>query len=80
LFGYATVIYDWDDLMRLLRASDLLDPEEVLKSVETRFAMLRNLTELEQNVITDAKSGRNEPLAERLRKEIRSMFEATSHD
>jgi predicted nucleotidyltransferase component of viral defense system len=72
--------YDWDDLMRLLRASDLLDPEEVLKSVETRFAMLRNLTELEQNVITDAKSGRNEPLAERLRKEIRSMFEATSHD
>jgi hypothetical protein len=42
--------------------------------VETRFAVLRNLTDLERAVIADAKSGRNEPLAERLRQEIRSRL------
>jgi len=72
--------YEWEDLKRLLRASDLLEPDKVLKSVETRFAMLRNLTDLEREVIADAKSGWNDPLAERLRKEIRSMFEAANHD
>jgi predicted nucleotidyltransferase component of viral defense system len=68
--------YDWDDLLRLLRASDLLVPEDVIKSVETRFAMLRDLTGLEREVIADAKSGWNAPLAERLRSEIRLLFEA----
>ena len=70
--------YDWEDLHRLLRSSELLEPEDVLRSVEARFAMLRNLTELEHEVIADAKSGWNEPLADRLRAEIHTRFAATA--
>jgi len=68
--------YEWDDLRRLLRASERLEAEDLLRSVETRFAVLRNLTELERQVIADAKSGWNEPLAGRLRQEIRSRVPA----
>jgi len=39
-------------------------------TVESRFDVLRELTELEQQVIADAKSGWNEPLADRLRSAI----------
>jgi hypothetical protein len=35
------------------------------------------LTELEQQVIADAKSSRNKPLADRLRAEIRKLAAAT---
>jgi predicted nucleotidyltransferase component of viral defense system len=70
--------YDWMDLQRLLRSSERLEPEEVLRSVEARFTVLRNLTDLEHEVISDAKSGWNEPLAERLRTEIQARFAATS--
>jgi predicted nucleotidyltransferase component of viral defense system len=66
--------YDWEDLHRLLRSSERLEPDDVLCSVETRFAVLRSLTELERKVIADAKSGRNEPLADRLRAEIRALL------
>jgi predicted nucleotidyltransferase component of viral defense system len=65
--------YDWEDIRRLIRASDRIEPDEILASVEGRFAALRGLTELEGDVIADAKSGRNEPLAERLRSEIRHL-------
>jgi predicted nucleotidyltransferase component of viral defense system len=65
--------YDWEDIRRLVRASDRIEPDAILASVEGRFAALRKLTELEGEVIADAKSGRNEPLAERLRSEIRSL-------
>ena len=68
--------FDWTDIERLLRASERLEPEEVLSTVESRFGVLRQLTELEQQVIADAKSGWNEPLAQRLRTEIRRRFEA----
>lgn len=69
--------YDWADLHRLLRASERIEPEDVIRSVETRFAALRNLTEIEHEVIADAKSGWNEPLADRLRAEIRARFAPT---
>ncbi len=62
--------YDWADIERLVRASDRIEPDEIISSVEKRFAVLRQLTALEQQVIADAKSGWNEPLAERLRAEI----------
>jgi predicted nucleotidyltransferase component of viral defense system len=65
--------YDWDDIRRLVRASERIEPGEILESVEDRFATLRELTDLEQQVIADAKSGWNEPLAERLRAEIRKL-------
>jgi predicted nucleotidyltransferase component of viral defense system len=67
--------YDWEDIRRLVRASDRIEPDAILASVESGFAALRKLTELEREVIADAKSGRNEPLAERLRSEIRSLAE-----
>lgn len=65
--------YDWDDLRRLIRTSDPIEPERIIQSVENRFAVLRQLTELEQQLIADAKSGWNEPLAARLRAEIRGL-------
>lgn len=66
-------LYDWEDIRRLVRTSDRIEPEEILTSVENRFAAFRQLTELEKEVIADAKSGWNEPLAERLRSEIRHL-------
>jgi predicted nucleotidyltransferase component of viral defense system len=66
-------VYDWEDIRRLVRASERIEPGQILASVEGRFAMLRELTALEQQVIADAKSGWNEPLAEQLRTEIYRM-------
>lgn len=62
--------YDWDDLHRLVRAGERFEPEAIIKAIEARFAFLANLTELERELIADAKSGWNVPLAERLRAEI----------
>ena len=64
--------YDWEDLQRLVRAGEKLDADEILACIEARFSVLRRLSELEQQVIADAKSGWNVPLADRLREEIRN--------
>lgn len=66
--------YDWDDLRRLVRPAERIEPEEVLSTVEARFASLRELSELEQEVVADAKGGLNRPLGERLQAEIRRRF------
>jgi predicted nucleotidyltransferase component of viral defense system len=63
--------YDWDDLQRLLRSSERIAPAEILATVEDRFGVLRGLSNLEQQLVADARSGWNEPLAERLRARIR---------
>jgi hypothetical protein len=47
-------------------------PEDVLASIEKQYAPLRQLTELEQEVVADSRSGRNDPLAQRLREYILS--------
>ena len=65
--------YDWGDLRSLIRASERIEPSEILSSIEVRFAVLSDLTKLEQQVAADAKSGWNEPLAERLRAEIHEL-------
>ena len=65
--------YDWDDLRRLVRSFEVIEPEQIIQSVEKRFAVLLQFTELEQQLIADAKSGWNEPLADRLRNEIRQL-------
>ncbi|MCA9530358.1 MAG: nucleotidyl transferase AbiEii/AbiGii toxin family protein [Myxococcales bacterium] len=65
--------YDWADVERLVRASERIEPAEIIKTVESRFDVLRALTELEQEVIADARSGWNEPLGDRLRAEIREL-------
>jgi predicted nucleotidyltransferase component of viral defense system len=65
--------YDWADLRRLVRASEGLDPDAILERIEERFAVLKELTELEREVIADAKIGWNAPLADRLRAEIQSL-------
>jgi predicted nucleotidyltransferase component of viral defense system len=65
--------YDWDDLRRLIRAADRVDADEIVASVESRFGSLRTASELERAVIADARGGRNDPLAEQLRAEIRSL-------
>ena len=63
--------YEWEDIQRLVRASERVDPAEIIAVVEDRFAVLSQLTELEQQIVGNARGGRNEPLAERLRQEIR---------
>jgi hypothetical protein len=69
-------VYDWEDVHRLVRLSERIEPEEILASVERRFAVLRQLTGLEERVVSDARSGRNEPLANMLRAEIRGLAAA----
>ncbi|MBI4700540.1 MAG: nucleotidyl transferase AbiEii/AbiGii toxin family protein [Deltaproteobacteria bacterium] len=63
--------YDWDDVRRLTRLDERLDPQAIAQTIETRYAFLRQLSELEQQVIRDARTGRNEPIAARLRAEVR---------
>ncbi|MGB5892137.1 MAG: nucleotidyl transferase AbiEii/AbiGii toxin family protein, partial [Thermoanaerobaculia bacterium] len=65
--------YDWENVQRLVRASHRIEPEAIVASVESRFQVLNELTELEQEVTEDAKSGWNEPLAEQLRALIREL-------
>lgn len=62
--------YDWEDLNRLVRPAERPDAETVMSFVEKRYEVLRQLTDLERKVIADSKSGRNGPLAQRLRAEI----------
>jgi len=69
-------VYDWEDIQRLVRLSERIEPEEILESVERRFAVLHQLTELEERVISDARSGWNEPLAKMLRAEIHELATA----
>jgi predicted nucleotidyltransferase component of viral defense system len=66
-------VYDWDDVRRLVRTSERIEPTEILDSVEGSFSVLRQLTDLELQVVADARSGWNVPLAERLRGEIRKI-------
>jgi predicted nucleotidyltransferase component of viral defense system len=73
LEGLKSSSYDWDDLHRLVRSSEAVEPGQIVRTVETRFAALQHLTELEQQLIADAKSGWNEPLADQLRVEIHDL-------
>lgn len=66
--------YDWDDLQRLVRMSERIEPAEIVTAVERRLAVLLQLSGMERQVIDDAKSGWNTPLAERLNAEIRRLF------
>lgn len=67
--------YDWDDIQRLIRASERLDAAQILCSIEARFAVLRGLTDLERVVIADAPSGRNDRLASTSRRDPRARHE-----
>ena len=62
--------YDWDDLRRLITPSEHIDQDVVVRTVESRFAFLRDLSELELQVVGDAKGGWNTPLGGRLRQEL----------
>jgi len=59
--------YDWTDVQRLVRASERIEPAQIISTIEARFGILRQLTELERRVISGASRGRNERLADRLR-------------
>jgi hypothetical protein len=65
--------YDWDDLRRLIRTTAPVDATAVLASLDTRFGILRDLSELERQLVADSRGGRNEPLAERLRSECQNL-------
>jgi len=65
--------YDWEDLRRLMRTGDRVDAEEMVRTVEARFASLSKLSALEGSLIADARSGRNTRLGEQLRAEIQAL-------
>jgi len=54
--------------------SDRIEPAEIIVTVERQLAALLQLSELEQLVIDDARSGWNKPLADRLAAEIGNLF------
>lgn len=62
--------YDWQDLQRLIRSSDSIDQAEILGDIESRFESLLALSDLERELIADARSGWNIPLADRLREQV----------
>ena len=64
--------YDWTDISRLIRSAQRTEAGEILSTIEKRFAVLYDLSEIELEVIKDARGGWNEPLADRLRAEIRA--------
>jgi len=67
--------YDWDDLRRLLRPADRVEPEAMIAAIEGAYRALGTLTDLENRVVADAAKGaHNEQLAEQLRREIRERF------
>jgi len=68
--------YDWNDLQRLVRTSERIEPAQILGAIEARFGVLRHLSELERQLVADARSGRNEAPVERLRAEVRRMATA----
>jgi hypothetical protein len=69
--------YDWDDLRRLLRPADRIESKAIVESIEFHFRALNDPTELERDVIADARKGaRNEPLGARLRAQVKERFAA----
>lgn len=68
--------YDWDDLWRLVRPAARVEPASIIAALHRRYEPLRALTELEIQVVADARSGSNQPLADRLRAEIRELASA----
>lgn len=62
--------YDWEDLARLLRPGRVPEKADVLRVIHAELAGLENLTELEHQLIANAKQGHNLVLAEKLRREI----------
>jgi len=67
--------YDWNDLRRLLRPAERIEPETMIAGIEAAYRVLRDLTELELRLVADATKGsRNGLVAEQLRDEIRARF------
>lgn len=69
--------YDWDDLRRLLRPADRIDANAIVEAIEFHFRALNDLSELDLEVVADAKKGaHNEPLGARLRTQVKNRFAA----
>lgn len=67
--------YDWTDLSRLLRPTDRIEPKAIIEGIEFHFGGLRDLTDLERQVVADARKGaHNDVVAEGLRAEIAKRF------
>jgi predicted nucleotidyltransferase component of viral defense system len=66
--------YDWGDLRRLIRTTDRIEAANILASIESRFGMLRDLSDLERQVVADARAGRLRHLAQQLRTEIGTLL------
>jgi len=58
--------YNWEDLQRLLRSSDSIDPAKIIKQCLSCYAFLAALTEEEKVLAADAKSHKREDLWRKL--------------
>jgi hypothetical protein len=48
--------YDWEDLKRLLRNKDKIDPKKIISQCVASYSFLRELTEEERALAADAKA------------------------
>jgi predicted nucleotidyltransferase component of viral defense system len=64
--------YDWEDLARLVRNADKLDPRRIIEQCISCYAFLSGLTEDERALAADAKAHKREDLWEKLTESCRS--------
>jgi hypothetical protein len=53
--------FDCADIERLLRASERVDPEQIVATIESRFDVLRKLTALDEHLIATQKAAGTSP-------------------
>src|SRR3990167_407979 len=62
--------YDWDDLKRLLRKDQKIDPKTLVRKCVQRYRFLTELTSEEEKILSDAKRHRETALVKRIREKV----------
>jgi hypothetical protein len=63
--------YDWDDLKRLLRKDQKIDPKTLVRKCVQRYRFLTELTGEEEKILSDTKRHHETALVKRIREKIR---------
>lgn len=63
--------YDWDDLKRLLRKDQRIDPKSLVRKCVQSYRFLTELTSDEEKILTDTKRRRETALVKRIQQRIR---------
>jgi predicted nucleotidyltransferase component of viral defense system len=62
--------YDWDDLRRLVRKGQRIDPKHLIGKCIQTYRFLTSLTSEEQKILSDAKRHRESSLVKRLQEKV----------